>query len=288
MNRRLLAAGFMLGALIIAGMGLPTIATGVAAQSDETPLPEVETAVAATLTALAPTLEGIRPTIPPSRTPTPTNAPRWGIIVTHSPDFPRTEAEALNATLPQHWRNPALGTARYEVRLAQRMVIIEVCHYSGGHTIARKRRIVSATIDDLETRQTVANEEFEGMQPENCGSGAFFRQGETSKEMVGDFPPVREVTLWLSSHMSEAGLEGLEIHNANETPHRRYVTSVVLTMRTCPQSACKVVGHMENGDEFFATGQATDQDGAVWYSLTHEGDTVWVAGWFTSAEPPTD
>jgi hypothetical protein len=70
-------------------------------------------------------------------------------------------------------------------------------------------------------------------------------------------------------------------------PQTRYVTAQQVNVRRCIGVECEIVTTLKYGDSLVATGQGTDSDGAIWYSFKHNGQTVWVAGWYTSSQKPS-
>lgn len=70
-------------------------------------------------------------------------------------------------------------------------------------------------------------------------------------------------------------------------PEDRYVTAAVANLRACPSIDCEILGQMNYGELFRATEQKSDSDGSVWYALEHDDKTAWIAGWLTSANPPS-
>jgi hypothetical protein len=69
-------------------------------------------------------------------------------------------------------------------------------------------------------------------------------------------------------------------------PQTRYVTTQTLNVRSCIGVNCSVVTTLAYGDSFEVTGQGADSNNATWYSFEDGGQTVWVAGWYTSTERP--
>jgi uncharacterized protein YgiM (DUF1202 family) len=67
--------------------------------------------------------------------------------------------------------------------------------------------------------------------------------------------------------------------------HTRYATANV-NSRECAGTQCRKVGSIVRGESFEVTGQGTAPDGKVWYSLVHNGQTMWVIGEYTSTERP--
>lgn len=66
---------------------------------------------------------------------------------------------------------------------------------------------------------------------------------------------------------------------------KRYSTAE-MNLRSCASINCKVVGHLVYGEAFLVTGQVDYAGGYTWYSLTKGGQTMWGAGWLSSARWP--
>jgi hypothetical protein len=347
MNSRSLTAGFTLIVLAVAGLVLSTIATDVSAQTDATPLPEVETAVAATLTAVAPTFESMPPTrtarpsptptltLTPSSTPTstatltPSSTPTLTPTFTPSPTLSEVEriaGETLTAifidqSILQVWvesddghRHRWQSQLPKEIRASDResaelVVVIDAQQrsagserYQGCGEVNGYRIVYIASIVDPRDDEVLATEDFGGSAPD------FPFIIYSCEDRIGDPPDfTRHFVDWLAPHVYLLGTptptprptrtprpptrtpSPAPPPDADFRPHTLYVTGLInLSLRTCPQVTCDRVGRLKPGDSFFAEGQFTDENGDVWYNLTYEGQTVWVAGWRTSDEPPTD
>jgi hypothetical protein len=329
MNRRILTVSLTLIVLVVSGLVLSTIATGVVAQSDETPLPEVETAVAATLTAVAPTFESIPPTrtarpsptptvtLTPSSTPTPT--PTSTASATLS-EVEKIAGETLTAIfidqsilqvwiewddgrrhdwhreLPDDLRAASRENAELVVRIEEEQRFVREQGYGlFGVThecdVPGYRTVYQASLIDPRDDELLAEQDFEGPMP------IFPSRIDSCDTTVVGGPPgfTRRFVDWIAPYAYLLGAPTptptpSPVIDENFQPHTRYVVGTnELQIRACPGWDCDVVGKLEPRERFFATSRALTDPGAwVWYSFVWEDQEVWISGYFTSDEPPSD
>jgi hypothetical protein len=316
MKRKLTTISIVCAALLSAAVLLQVT---VHAQANPTPVPEVETAVAATQTALAPTFDSIRPTTPPSptatltpsptRTPTPTRTLTPTLSIEEQVGLTIT-AIFIDETTLKVWvekddrtRHPWHDRLPADIRASRRaaadlIVTIEekrVYHSSQNYyrqfsttvacTSKGYRIVYVASLFDPAHDLPLATTRYRGSAP------SFPASVSSCSDKTGNPPAfTREFVNWLTPYAYlYTALTPTPTPfptDAAFSPHTRFVTSTV-GIHKQPKSG-GIIGRMDKGDSFVATNQTTDEKGQIWYSLTYGGQTAWVQGWLTSTETPSE
>jgi len=206
--------------------------------------------------------------------------------------------------LPDEIRASSRSEAELVVTIEQQRVFVRSQDYTHQFTrtfactVKGYRIDYDATLTNAQTGELLARREFRGAEP------SFPHLISSCEDQVGLRPDPHDGFInWVANYTYLLGTPTptptstripsqtpmlTPTGDPNYVPHWRSVTAGSAILRDCPQQSCRTIAILKQGDSFLATGEFTSELGTTWYSLTHEGETVWVYGKGTGPEGETE
>jgi len=276
MNKQATVLSVVVISMFMVVVGSLALMPSATAQTDATPLPEVETAVAGTLTALAP-------------------SPTWTVdeqvALTVTATLREQGALKIWVTTEQgvehEWQRELTEDLQAESRaeatliavIRRNQTLVGSRDYFGCSSSVDGFRIdYSTQLIDPQTDIILDQEIFEGASPTfpNTISSCSSRRGQNPRFSL-DFQN------WIIATAYVSQLAGPPM-DPDFVPHLRYSTGTII--RECPNERCAVVGRLPEGESFLVTGRSVDNRGIAYFSLDWDGGIAWILHQYTGEEPP--